>query len=426
MSIHGQETMRTSTVRFRAPRKRSLAAVTTCLVAGFVLAATPAFGAGTTVDDITWTAANSVATGDQDNSALAAVRTGYTAVVWEDDRDAANPADPVHSDVFLRLYRDGASVYEKKLSTGGTGNWRHVQPDVALREDGTAIVIWAEDPDGNGFYNIAVRTVNTAGTVAGSTTANADSAGQQLNAKVAADPDGPGFAVAFEDQQGTAAPTVRVSGFNSVTAKAYEVQAHATGGTHQRPDIAVGAAGNAIVVWDEDADANGYFNIARKVLTPTGGVKVAQATANASGGGQQRNPSVAANFNGDFAVAWETDHTGFAQIGVRSFTPLDVARSATDALLPGTDPQIGIDDQNSVVVNWADAADIYAQGLNPDGTTAGRLPRLRVHTTITARQDEPALAVDPWGLITLAYTDDNDGNTFDQVYLGTGLTNSVW
>ncbi|MDQ3578595.1 MAG: hypothetical protein M3443_13580 [Actinomycetota bacterium] len=43
-----------------------------------------------------------------------------------------------------------------------------------------------------------------------------------------------------------------------------------------------------------------------------------------------------------------------------------------------------------------------------------------------ASQDEPAMAVDPWGLITLAYTDDNDGNGFAQIYLGTGLNNSTW
>src|SRR5215475_6688664 len=158
---------------------RTLVTIIGLALAGITVTAAPAFAAGTTPADITWTVANSVATGDQDNSALAAVRTGYTAVVWEDDRDSTNPEDPVHSEIFVRLYRDGTSLFEKKLSTGGTGNWRHVQPDVALHEDGSAVVIWAEDPDGNGFYNIAVRTLNTAGTVTGSATANANSAGQQ-------------------------------------------------------------------------------------------------------------------------------------------------------------------------------------------------------------------------------------------------------
>ncbi|SDH89600.1 hypothetical protein SAMN05192558_103430 [Actinokineospora alba] len=375
---------------------------------------------------LTWTVANSVATGDQDNASVASVRTGYTAVVWEDDRDSTNPTDNLHSEIFLRLYRDGVSLYEKKLSAVGTGNWRHLQPDVALHEDGSAVVVWADDTDGNGYYQIAVRAVNTAGTVTGSATANGSSAGQQTYPTVAADPDGPGFAVAFEDKQSTTAPTVRVSGFASITSKTYEVQAHATGGTHQRPDIAMGAAQNAIVVWDEDGDANATFNVARKSFTSSGAVKLAQAVVNVNAGGQQRHPSVAANFNGDFVVGWETDHTGVPQVGVRSFSATGTAGSAADTLVPGADPQVGIDDQRAAVVNWSETTDVYAQGLNPDGSITGRLPRQRLNTTVTGRQDEPAVAVDPWGLITLAYTDDNDGNGFDQVYLGTGLINSTW
>jgi hypothetical protein len=405
---------------------RKFLTVTTLAIAGTVAGAGIAYADGTTVADITWTAANSVATGDQDNSAVASVGTGYTAVVWEDDRDATVPTDPLHSDVFVRLYRDGVSLFEKKLSAGGTGNWTHIQPDVALHEDGTSVVTWAEDPDGNGVFQIAVRTLNTAGTVTGSATANATSAGQQTKPSVAADPDGPGFAVAFEDDQATTAPTVRLSGFASITSKTYEVQVNNAGGTNQRPDVAMGAAQNAIVVWDEDTDANGSFNIGRKIVTPAGGVKLAQGVVNVTTAGQQVHPSVAANFNGDFAVAWETDHTGAAQIGVRSFTYTGAAASAADTVVPGVDPQVGIDDQRSVVVNWTEASDVYAQGLNPDGSITGRLPRLRVHTTIALRQDEPAMSVDGFGLITLAYTDDNDGNAFDQVYLGTGLINSTW
>ncbi|CAL9547865.1 hypothetical protein SUDANB95_04333 [Actinosynnema sp. ALI-1.44] len=381
---------------------------------------------GTASAAVTWTTANSTATGDQDNAAVSAVRNGWTAVVWEDDRDSATPTDPVHSDVWIRLFKDGVSRYEKKLSAGGTGDWRHVQPDVAVHDDGSAVVVWAEDPDGNGFYNIAVRAVRVDGTIAGSATANANSDGQQLNPAVAADPDTAGFAVVWEDKQSTTNPTVRVAGFASVTSKTYEAQVHNAGGTHQRPDVAVGAAGNAVVVWEEDGDGNGFFNVGRKILTPSGGVKLAQGVANASGGGQQRKPVVAANFNGDFAVAWETDHTGAAQVAVRSFLAAGTASSPVDTLLAGGDPQVGIDDQRGVVVTSVVASDVWTQGFNPDGSTNGRLARQATNQTVTGRQDEPALGVDAWGLITIAYTDDNDGNGFDQVYLGTGWQNSDW
>ncbi|MEU4745126.1 hypothetical protein AB0G02_32345 [Actinosynnema sp. NPDC023658] len=383
-------------------------------------------GAGTASAAVTWAAANSTATGDQDNASVSAARNGWTAVAWEDDRDDATPTDPVHSDVWVRLFKDGVSRYEKKVSDGGTGSWRHVQPDVAVQDNGTAVVVWADDGEGNGYYNIQVRVLNTSGTVTGSARANASTDGQQTYPAVATDPDGGGFAVVWEDKQTSTNATVRIAGFASATSKTYEAQVHAAGGTHQRPDVAMGAAGNAIVVWEEDGDGNGDFNVGRKVLTPSGGVKVAQGVANASTTGQQRRPVVAANFNGDHAAAWTTDHTGTAQVGVRSFTATGAARTAADAVLPGTDPQIGIDDQLNVAVSSVEAQDVVTQGLNPDGTVTGRLPRQPTVSTATGRQDEPALGVDPWGQLTVAYTDDNDGNGFDQVYLGTGLVNSTW
>jgi hypothetical protein len=36
------------------------------------------------------------------------------------------------------------------------------------------------------------------------------------------------------------------------------------------------------------------------------------------------------------------------------------------------------------------------------------------------------VAVSPWGEVTAAYTDDNDGNQFDQILAGFGLTNAGW
>lgn len=373
---------------------------------------------------LTWSVANTTTAGDQDNSSVAVSRTGYTAVAWEDDRDATAPNDSAHTEVFIRLYRDGAPVFEKKVSTGGTGNWRHVQPDIAVRDDGGSVVVFAEDPDGNGYYQIRVLTFNAAGTQTGSAVANAAAAGQQVNPEVAVDPDGAGFAVAFEDEQTDAEPTIRLSGFASITSKTYEVRAHAAGGTNRHPDVAMGAAGNAIVVWDEDIDANGYYNVGLASFTPSGAVKLTKRVANQATGEQQQNATVAANFNGDFVVGWETDHLGSDQIGVRSFTATGAAPA--EVFLPGNDPQVGLDDQRYAVANWTLGDDVYVQGLNPDGTTNGRQPQVRTNPSATGRQNQPALAVDPYGRITMTHSDDTDTDDFDEVNIGTGLTNSTW
>ena len=379
----------------------------------------------------TWTAANSNSTGDQDNAAIATNRSGHVAVVWEDDRDTDTATNDNHSEIYLRLYKDGTSLYEIKVSAAGTSGveWRHLTPDVGVDDKGNAVVVWADDPDGNGYYNIPYRVVSPSGSILASGRANANTDGQQIRPKVSVDPDGTpsnpsavAFTVVWEDiQAAPATPTIRASGFTNITTKAYEVQASQAGGTHQRPDVGVSAAGDATIVWNEDADANGVFNVGLvRLAKANGAVTLSRRVANGSGDGQ--NPAVATGLTGDFAVAWE----GASQVWVRSFTAAGAARHPDTAVGAGAGASIGIDDQDSVVVGRTANLDVFVRGFNGNGTVTGRLPDQTMSQVTAGRQEQFALAVSPWGEVPVCYTDDNDGNTYDQILLGMGLTNSDW
>ncbi|WP_329500677.1 hypothetical protein [Kitasatospora herbaricolor] len=419
-------------------RKLSVLGAAVAGLAAVLAMVAPASAAGPS----SWVTANSTATGDQDSASIAANRLGDVAVVWEDDRDSTAPADDAQSDVWVRMFRNGVSAYELKLSAGGTAGvaWRHLQPDVGLDDRGNAVVVWAEDPDGNGFYNIVYRVLSPAGAVLGSGQANASADGQQIHPRVAVDPDGaPGstsavaFSVVWEDIQGTAAATVKAAGFTGTTTKAYEVTVNATGGAHHNPDVATSASGDAVVVWDEDTDNNGSYQIGLvKLAKANGAVALTRRSANSIAGGQQQRPAVAADFNGDFAVAWESDHTGTRGVWARSFTATGSAGPAEVEISGGTgagNPTVGIDDQRDAVVGWSVAGTdpaVWARGLNPDGTFAGRLPAQSVSQVTTGRQEQVGVASSPFGTLAISYTDDNDGNTFDQVLLSLGATNSDW
>jgi hypothetical protein len=142
---------------------------------------------------------------------------------------------------------------------------------------------------------------------------------------------------------------------------------------------------------------------------------------------------MAANFNGDFVVAWESDHTGTPGVWARSFLANGTGRHVEVQTSTGTgagSPTVGIDDQANAAVGWTvtgtDPA-VWACGLNPDGTTTGRLPSQSVSQVTAGRQEQLApVSSSPWRELAVAYTDDNDGNTFDQVPLGLGATNSSW
>ena len=151
-----------------------------------------------------------------------------------------------------------------------------------------------------------------------------------------------------------------------------------------------------------------------------GAVTLSRRVANSTGAGG--NAAVATGFSGDFAVAWESG----AQVLVRSFTAAGAARHPDAVVGAGAGPSIGIDDQETVVVGRTANLDVLVRGFNADGTGVGRLPDQTMSQVTTGRQEDFALAVSPWGEVPVCYTDDNDGNTYDQVLLGIGLTNSDW
>ena len=416
--------------------KKSLIAIAV-IASSFVSTTTSASAALATP---TWQTANSTATGDQDAPSVATNRNGYVAVVWEDDRDTTAATDNAHSEIFLRLFRNGTAVYEVKLSAAGSSgvtNWRHLHPDVGLDDKGNAVVVWADDPDGNGFYNVPYRVVNTAGTVTASGSSNTSSDGQQINPRVAVDPDGAptsgavAFTVVWEDIQTGTPATVKAAGFTGPTTRAWEVTASQTTGQHHNPDVAVSASGDAVVVWGEDGDANASYNIGLvRLVRSSGAVGLSRRTANFNGGGQQTHATVAANFNGDFAVAWESDHTGAAGAWTRTFDSAGNPRfSDVEVAVGGKSPAVGLDDQANTVVGWTVQAtdlDVWVRGFGTNGTDAGRLSAQQLSSVTAGRQEEMTVAVSPYAEVAVAYTDDNDGNTFDQIILGTDISNTTW
>jgi hypothetical protein len=70
--------------------------------------------------------------------------------------------------------------------------------------------------------------------------------------------------------------------------------------------------------------------------------------------------------------------------------------------------------------------DVWVRGFGINGADAGRLSAQQLSQVTAGRQEQLAVAVSPWAEVAVAYTDDNDGNTFDQVILGLDISNNSW
>ncbi len=391
---------------------------------------------------------NNNGAGDQRSPAIATSRTGYRSVVWEDDSDNTTVAG---TQIWIRTYApSGQSLYEIRVDQGGTGNWSHQQPDVGVDDAGNAYVVWSEDADGNGSYNIDLREIAPNGTLSAPIFPNdPEWRGNQLDPHIAVAPNG-AFDVVWEDQADPSSSTTHIHavGYGSVDSRLWgPIQVDAADSAN-RPDVALDGTGAATVVWQQATD------IAQARLSPAGAVTRAAALVNTVTASDQLAPAVAVTPAGDSIIAWSshlgTDANGYPKwrIRVRGFTTTFAPRfvetqvtpepTAADAMYPplGTQgtPRIGIADSRQAVVSWTEidpwnsvrGDEIYAAGVNSDGTSVGRFPATRMNPIVQGPQIVAALAVSPVGGFDITYQSDDDGNGYSDITGRFGFTNIAY
>lgn len=297
---------------------------------------------------------------DQGHPAMGASRTGWSAVAYEDHADA---------EVHLRQYNGGTLVRDVKVSAGGSSGFSHVQPSVGVADNGDAVVVWAEDSEGDGVRDIDVRVVRADGTMSAITTANGPSEwrGDQTRPKVSVRSTG-AFVVTWEDHPDAATTTVRAAGYSSITSRTFgPVQVNAGNGA-TNPAVSVDNAGS-VVVWEQNTDV--YY----AKLSSAGTVTRASAPANGDRTLTHQSPAVSSMPGGDFAVAWSGNSAGPWQVKVRGFRADLSQRFAQTTISSGGAPSIGMDDTGGFAMAWTQGADAYAAGYNSDATSQRRFPR---------------------------------------------------
>lgn len=369
---------------------------------------------------------NTVEEGDHRRPVLIGAGGKFVAL-WEDDSSTAD--GPGNADVVMRGFEAGGceAFGERRVSAASTGQQR--APAAGMAADGTFVVAWEDDSDGNGSSEVHARgftargaerfarlTVNTVGT------------GQQQQPAVAVAPDGR-INVAWEDDRDRdGRMQIWLRGFAADgTQRFAERSIHADNvGTRRRPALAPLADGGCVVVWEDDGDGNGFSQIHARAFGPDGNERSARLVVNSAGRGQQRHPVVATDAGGGFAVAWEDDQDGdgayrilvrgFEADGRQRFADRDVGEVAQgEQLLPALVLSAGGD----FVLAWQDAAqaggapDIKTASFTATGAPA--TPAQGVNRVTAGPQRAPSLLLDPAGTLLIAWQDDMAESGRDQL-----------
>ena len=203
-------------------------------------------------------------------------------------------------------------------------------------------------------------------------------------------------------------------------------------GDQLKAEVASAANGDFVVVWEDDRDGNGFYQINARGFYVDGCEKFSPITINQKAAGQQLKPHIDMNSNGDFVVVWEDDNdtnnkynilaAGFDQFGVRRFDDIAVHSNLNGQHFT---PRVGVQDNGNFLVVWQDDADengfyqIQAAGFNADASTK-TIPDFTVNQIANGQQLNPDIAMSPNGKYVIVWEDDSDGNNTYQL-LGAGF-----
>ena len=305
----------------------------------------------------------------------------------------------------------------------------------AMDAEGNYVVVWnsaGQDGDAGGVYG---QRYNAAGIRQGNEfRINATTAGDQVRIDVAMNATGQ-FVVTWDSAESGGAAGIYAQRFDRFgnPLGGELVIAHRVG-TLLAPQVAMDAAGNFVVTWDERSSLEVYARRYNSAGVPQGDEFLVSTIAV----WWQGSPDVAMDPAGNFIVVWYSLYQDGAGAGIyaqrynASAVPLGTEfRINTTTAGDQSSHRIAMDENGNFVVTWFSTGQdpdgstgVYAQRYNAVGVSLGDEFRVSMFTAGT--QDTPRIGMDVYGDFVIAwdsYGQDPDGSVgvYAQRFSATGV-----
>ena len=338
------------------------------------------------------TVANTTVVNSQQHAGVAMDSTGNYVVVWESfDQDGEQ-----YGIYYQRFDAGGtANGTETLVNSTTTSSQRH--PHVAMDGSGRCAITYTsdlQDGDGQGVYLRAYdQNFNI---IQSAYRVNSGSTGNQMHSRVAMGPGGQMVAVYMGDNTDGDGYGIFYRPFDeSFNALSSSTQVNVTTtGDQMHPDVAITGGGNFGIVWQSnsgtDSDGKGIY---MQVYDYNRSVVTSEFQVNTTTAGNQQEPAIAADHNGNFMVVWSSYTQDGDSYGVygRIYNSSGVAQTAEFLINTTTSGDQGhasvtATQEGTFYVSWTDdGADgdrsgVYVQGILSDGSFYGTETRLNTTT----------------------------------------------
>lgn len=323
---------------------------------------------------------NTTTTDDQTDPAIAMDANGDFVITWTSDQQLGGSGEDIYAQRYTASGQAIGTEFRVNLSTPQDQN----NPDVASDALGNFVVVYeseqqdantvGRDLDGTGIF---AQRFDTNGALVGSEfRINTYTKDDQSTPAIAMNAQGD-FVVVWEsdrqDGSGVGIFGQRYNNSGQTVGSEFQVNT-GTEGNQVNPAVALDESGNFVVTWqsdDQDADGDGYGVYARR-YNSTGSPSSQEFLVNQTTDGDQIDPAVSMDANGNFTIAWvseDQDGDGsaiiaqqFSRSGSRNGGEFQVNSNADG---DQTHPAIGLTATSDYAITWQneidDNQDILAQ-----------------------------------------------------------------
>ena len=342
----------------------------------------------------------------QDTSDVAMDDAGNFVVTWTSDGQ-----DGSGYGVYAQRYdASGAAIGAEFMVNTTTTNWQ-MESAVAMAS-GSFLISWSSAGQDGGGFGIYARLYNASGEPAGAEfQVNTTAPGNQRYSSVAMDTSG-NFVVSWTstDQDG---------GGDGVYARLYSLAGTPLGGefrvnTFTTGDqrysaIAMDSDGDFIVTWKSELQDGDGFGIYAQRYNASGLAQGGEFQVNSFTAGNQIDPTVAIDHNGNFVISWTSWFQDSSENGIyaRRYNSAGTAQDGefqvnTHTLSNQEYSAAAMDDDGNFVITWQSrgqdpggSAGIYAQRYSAAGVAQGS--EFHVNLSTAFDQINPVVEMDANG-----------------------------
>jgi hypothetical protein len=361
---------------------------------------------------------NTYTTSNQENPSVAMDSDGNFVVAWQSfNQDGADYG------IYAQRYNASGVAQGSEFLVNTYTGYDQKNPSIAMDSDGDFVVTWqsyAQDGSGDGIY---ARRYNAAGTAQGSEfLVNTHTTNAQQFPSIAMDSDGD-FVVAwqsvFQDGSNWGVFGQRYNAVGVAQGSEFQVNTYTT--SHQDfPSIAMDSDGDFVVAWQSRDQDGSDVGIYAQRYNAAGAAQGSEFLVNTYTTASQRNLSVAMDSDGNFVVTWESnDQDGdYWGIYAQRYNAAGIAQGSefqvnTYTTSYQTNPAIAMDSDGNFVVAWDSEHDGDSYGIFVQRYTLQKLSL----SASSVDENVPTNTV----IGTLSTTEVNDDDTFTYtLVVGTG------